>query len=52
MYPTNIKVEKISKIKIVKEKIIYLKVELKRQIKYLIKNRKHLTKIILAKLHV
>lgn len=52
MYPNNIKIEKLSKIKVIKEKLRYLKYEIKKQIKYLLHNRKHLTKTILVKLHI
>lgn len=52
MYPTNIKVEKISKLKIVKAKITCLKNMLKEQINYLLKNRKNLTNIIIVKFHI
>lgn len=52
MYPNNIKIEKISRLKIIKEKLKYFKDEMKSQIKYILQNRKHLTKIILVKLHI
>lgn len=52
MYPTNIKIERINKIKVIKEKLTNFKEEVKKQIKYLLYDRKHLTKIILVKLHI
>ena len=52
MYPNNIKIEKISRIKVLKEKLKYLIDAVKKQTKYLLYNRKHLTKRILVKLHI
>ena len=52
MYPNNIRIEKISKLKILKEKLCYLKEEIKKQIKYLLHDRKRFTKILLIKLHI
>lgn len=52
MYPTNIKLEKINNLKAIKEKIINVKEAWKRQIKYILFNRKHLSKIIMIKLHI
>lgn len=52
MYPTDIKIEKINKVKAIKEKLNNLKEKFKKQIKYLVYDRKHLTKILLVKLHI
>jgi len=52
MYPNNIKPEKLSKIKVLKAKLKYLKDEIKSLIKYIWHNRKQLSKIILVKLHI
>jgi len=52
MYPTNIKIEKINKIKIIKEKEKYLKDEIKKQIKCLLHDRSRFTKTLLLKLHI
>ena len=52
MYPTNIKVEKISKMKIIKLKVSYLKNKIKEHIKYLLYNRRNLTNIIIVKFYI
>lgn len=52
MYPNDIKPEKISSLKIIKEKLRYLKEQIKKQVEYILHNRKYLTKIILVKLHI
>ena len=52
MYPNNIKNEKVSKIRVLKAKLNYFKEEFLNTFKYLWKNRKQLSKIILIKLHI
>lgn len=52
MYPTNIKIKKISKTKILKEKLWSIKDSIKKQIEYLLYDRKHFAKIIMVKLHI
>ena len=52
MYPNDIKIEKLSNVRLAKEKLKYLKDEIKSLIKYLWHNRKHLTRIIMVKLHI
>jgi len=52
MYPTNIKLKKISKARIIKEKLVYLKNKLKRIFKYIVFDRTNLSKRIKIKLHI
>lgn len=52
LYPVNIKIEKKEKLKIINEKIQDLLYEIRTKIKYIIFDRRNLSKIILVKLHI
>lgn len=52
LYPINIKMEKKTKCERLRKYLINIAKDLKSSIKYLIFNRKHLSRKILAKLHI
>lgn len=52
MYPNNIKAKKVSKFRIFKEVLICLKDNVKRYTKDMLHDRKRLSKIFVAKLHM
>lgn len=52
MYPNNIKVKKVSKLRIMKEILACLKERIKKHIKDILHDRKRLSKIFIAKFHI
>ena len=52
LYPTNIKVKRISKLQKIKRKLRYLLSGIKKEIKYWVLDRKNLGQRIISKFHV
>ncbi len=52
LYPTNIKVKRISKVQKFKRKLRYLASGVKKEVKYLLLDRKNLGQRIASKFHI